>query len=264
MYSRFDFIDAARSTGNAFVDLVIAARNPEAPLIGAPAWNVTDCFGHVASTPSRFMGLVDGTVESCEHPQDLVDHNAKQIANLATRDIGGLSDMLLEDLDVLLDTVAHFGARVPNMDFDGVCPIRADAALGLLIGEFAIHGHDIAQATRQPWTIDPQLASLVAHGRHHILPRWVDPETAAGHTATYDVRLRSAERSIYEFTDGVLEVNPADPRPADVHISVDPTTAMLAAYGRVSTRWACLTGRAFAWGPRPWLAAGFMKKFVPA
>lgn len=264
MYSRFDFIDAARSTGRDFVDLFSAARDPDARLTGSPSWSVTDCFGHVASTPARFMGLVDGSEECCRLPQDLVDLNAKQIANLPTRDRTLLADMLLDDLDILLDTVAHFGARVPQMDFDGDCHIRADAALGLLIGEFAVHGHDIARVTGQSWTIDPQLAPLVAHGRHQILPRWVDPVTSAGHTATYDIRLRGSDRFTFQFTDGALEINPADPRPADVHLSVEPVTAMLAAYGRVSSSWACFTGRAFAWGPRPWLATGLMKRFVPA
>ncbi|MGV9710782.1 maleylpyruvate isomerase N-terminal domain-containing protein [Gordonia sp. NPDC003424] len=264
-YSRFDYIDAAREIGARFVDLVRGVANPDVRLAGTPAWTVTDLLGHVACTPSRYLDLAAGGDDWSPRASDVADFNAKQIANLPTRDIGTLCERLLTDLDRLLDTVCHFGARVPVMHFDGDRRIRADAALGILIGEFAVHGHDVASGVGASWPIDPALSPLIARGRHQVLPSWVDEDACRGHSATYDIRLRGCdERFVYEFTDGRLEIDPAEPRPADVHLSIDPVTALLAGYGRVSPTWAAMTGRAVAWGSRPWLAAGLGRRFLPA
>lgn len=265
MYSRFDYIDAARAAGAQFVALVNGIVDPETRLPSTPGWTVTDCLGHVSTAPGRYLELVRGDGIWQGNAADLADFNAKQIANLASRDVRVLSATLLEDLEELLDTVARFGAQVPKMHFDGDRVIRADAALGILIGEFVVHGHDIACAVGAPWPVDPQVSAMIARGRHQILPSWVDADACAGHCATYDIRLRGCDESfIYEFTDGRLEINPAEPRIPDVHISVDPTTALLAGYGRSSPMWAALTGRAFAWGGKPWLAPTLPKKFLPA
>lgn len=264
-YSRFDYIDAARETGARFVDLVRGVADPEGRLTSTPAWTITDLFGHVATTPSRYLGLAAGDGTWSSRADHLPDFNAKQIANLATRDVGELGDRLLDDLDQLLDTVGHFGARVPMMNFDGDRRIRADAALGILIGEFAVHGHDVAQSVGGSWAIDPALAPMIARGRHQVLPSWVDDTACAGHTATYDIRLRGCdEQFVYEFTDGRFEIDPAEPRDPDVHLSIDPVTALLAGYGRRSPTWAVCTGHAIAWGARPWLAAGLGRRFLPA
>ncbi|MEE3849111.1 maleylpyruvate isomerase N-terminal domain-containing protein [Gordonia sp. LSe1-13] len=264
-FSRFDYIDAARETGTRFVDLVRTVTDPEARLTGTPGWSVVDCLGHVAAAPARYLELARGEGSYPQRPGDMPDFNAKQIANMTTRDVWSLTDQLLDDLDRLLDAVCHFGARVPVMDFDGGARVRADSALGILIGEFVVHGHDVADAVGTPWPIDPTMAPLVARGRHQVLPQWLRESTCCGHSATYDIRLRGcSEHFVYEFTDGRLEIDPANPRPPDVHMSLDPVVAMLAAYGRVSPTWAALTGRAFAWGARPWLAAGLYGRFAPA
>ncbi|MFW0795629.1 maleylpyruvate isomerase N-terminal domain-containing protein [Gordonia sp. CPCC 205515] len=264
-YSRFDYIDAARETGAQFVELVAGVTDPDLRLTSTPSWTVTDLFGHVAATPSRYLELATGGGAWSCRADDLPDFNAKQIANLTTRDIRELGDRLLDSLEQLLDTVGHFGAQVPTMNFDGDRRIRADAALGILIGEFVVHGHDVARTVGRTWAIDPALAPMIARGRHHVLPSWVDDTACRDHCATYDIRLRGTEeRFVYEFTDGHLEVDPAEPQHPDVHISIDPVTALLAGYGRISPTWAVLTGKAVAWGAHPWLAAGLGNRFLPA
>lgn len=92
------------------------------------------------------------------------------------------------DLDTLVDAVSHFNARVPQMRFDGDRLIRADAALGILIGEFVVHGHDIARAVGAQWWVEPDVVLMIIRGRQQILPSWVDSVGAAGHDATYDIR----------------------------------------------------------------------------
>lgn len=265
MFSRFDYIDAALTTGARFLELVDGVEDTETRLPHTPGWTLVDCLGHVALAPTRFLALARGEGEWCRDALDVPDFNAKQIANLPTRDVRVLADRLRDDLDTLVDAVSHFNARVPQMRFDGDRLIRADAALGILIGEFVVHGHDIARAVGAQWWVEPDVVLMIIRGRQQILPSWVDSAGAAGHDATYDIRLRGcSERYIYEFTDGDLVINPPEPRRPDVHISVDATTALLAEYGRISPAWAALTGRAFAWGSKPWLAPRLASRFLPA
>lgn len=265
MFSRFDYTDAALTTGERFLKLVEGVDEPETRLPDMPGWTLVDCLGHVALAPTRFLALARGEGEWCRQAIDVPDFNAKQIANLPTRDVSVLARQLREGLDILVDTVSHFNAQVPKMRFDGDRLIRADAALGILIGEFVVHGHDIARAVGARWWVEPDVVLMIIRGRQQVLPSWVDPTAAAGHDGTYDIRLRGcSERYLYEFTDGELIINPDDPRRAEVHVSVDPAAALLIGYGRLSPTWAALTGRAFAWGSKPWLAPRLAQKFLPA
>lgn len=127
-----------------------------------------------------------------------------------------------------------------------------------------MHGRDIAKTAGKPWIIDPSQVPLVLAGQHQVMPGWVNPATARGHTATYEFRVRGFGCHIYEFTDGVLKVDPTQPRRPDVHISAEPVTALLLSYGRIGPIWPSLTGRVLAWGRKPWLAAGLNQRFFPA
>lgn len=263
--SRFDYIDAARALGGQFVDLVRDTESPDVRVEPNRGWSLVDCVGHVAAEPSRYLDLARGNDEWPCHPRLLGDIYAKQIANLRTRDLGTLTDEFLADLDALLDTVRRFGARVPMMRIAGRQRVRSDAALGILIGELAIRGRDIAHALGTRWDIDPAIAPLVTRGGHQLLRPWADSYVSGGHTATYDVRIRrSSERIIYQFTDGHLEIDPAEARHPDVVVSVDPVSVVLAAHGRFSPVKAVATGRAVAWGTKPWLAIGLSRRLSEA
>ncbi|GAA1481509.1 maleylpyruvate isomerase family mycothiol-dependent enzyme [Gordonia sinesedis] len=263
--SRFDFIDAARTTGERFAALTRDLGAADIRLRDDPTWSVADCVGHIACEPSRYLDLISGDTEWPASAIDLVDIYAKQVANLTTRDVGELCDKLLVDLDALLDTVYHFAAQVPMMSIAGDRCVRADAALGILTGEMMLTGMDIARSLHVRWPVDRTIAPLVIRGRHQLLPNWVDQVTPDGHTATYDVRLRGCDdRFVYEFTDGKLELDPAEPRRADVHLSIDAAAALLTGNGRMSPTWAIASGRAMVWGPRPWLAPGLAAIFARA
>ena len=261
---RSALIDAARVTADRFVRLVTAAPPDDPRVPATPDWTITDTFGHVAMEPSRYRDLAKGSGDWPRRASELPAFNARQIAELPTRDRHQLGDILAADLNSLLDTVAGFGDVAPMMYFDGDQRIRADVALGTLIGEFVVHGYDIARLLRKPWPIDAALAPMIIRGQHQVMPGWVNSESSDGHTATYLFRLRGQDAYVYEFTDGRLVVNPDMPRTIDVHISVEPVTGLLLSYGRCSPTRAALTGKIFAWGRKPWLAPRFTQRFLPA
>ena len=172
MFSRFDYTDAALTTGERFLELVEGVDEPETRVPDTPGWTLVDCLGHVALAPTRFLELARGEGEWCRQAVDVPDFNAKQIANLPTREVSVLARQLRDDLDTLVDAVSHFNAQVPKMRFDGDRLIRADAALGILIGEFVVHGFDVARAVGARWWVEPEVVLMIVRGRQQIPAGW--------------------------------------------------------------------------------------------
>lgn len=257
-------ISAASEAADRFTDLVLSAPEPERRVPATPDWSVTDVFGHVAMEPGRYRALALGEGAWPSRVADLPAFNAEQVRTLPTRDLGELATILRRDVDGLLETIDGFGEEQPMMFFDGDQQVRADRALGTLLGEFVVHGHDIATLLGRPWPIEPELVPLIMAGLHQVLPGWVNPARAAGHTGVYELRLRGLTRYVYRFDNGRVTVDPPAPERIDVSISADPVTALLLNYGRTSQWRATLTGKITAWGRRPWLALGFTGRFQAA
>lgn len=68
-------------------------------------------------------------------------------------------------------------------------------------------------------------------------------------------------RHIYEFTDGVLTVDPVRPRRIDVHIRMRTAVALPALCLRRRPLHMAARGDTVAWGRKPRLAPGFGRRF---
>lgn len=262
--SRREFVEATRASAAQFCELALSLDGADPRVAATPDWTITDVLGHVAMEPARYRDLIAGGGEWPASAAELPAFNAEQVRRLPTRDPDRLVGILQKSVTELLDVVEGFGADAPLMWFDGDQRVRADVALGTLIGEFVVHGRDIATAAGKRWVIDPAHVPLVLTGQQQVMPGWVNPASARHHTATYDFRVRGFARYIYEFNDGVLEVNPERPRRPDVHIRAEPVTALLLTYGRIGQVRPALTGQILAWGRKPWLAARLNQRFLPA
>ncbi|MBO0873425.1 MAG: maleylpyruvate isomerase N-terminal domain-containing protein [Pseudonocardia sp.] len=253
--------DALRTVATRFAELTRSAPDPYREVTATPGWSMIDLLGHVAMEPSRYRELALGRGEWPSRVVDLPAFNAEQIRTLPSRNVAELTAKLRADTESLLDAVAGFGDDPPLMNFDGDQRVRADLALGTLLGEYVVHGHDIAGTLGRPWPIDPRHVPMIMTGLNQVMPAWVDPARADGHTATYELRLRRLARYVYAFRDGKLTVNPSAAKRVDVHISIEPVTALLMSYRRLG-QWApTLTGKVRAWGRRPWLGTGFTDLF---
>ncbi|HET6875645.1 MAG TPA: hypothetical protein VFH70_12740 [Acidimicrobiales bacterium] len=130
--------------------------------------------------------------------------------------------------------------------------IGLGAMLGVALGEYLLHGLDIAKAASVDWTIRPEDARIVLTSVMPMLPLLVDPKATAQVKASYDLRIRGGVRLTFRIDRGSGAIDwPGGP--VDCHVSADPVAMMLVAYGR-RTQWVpALTGRLLAWGRKPWL-----------
>lgn len=259
-----ELVAAASKAADSFAELALSIPDPDIEVAATPGWSITDVVGHVTMEPSRYRELALGRGAWPPRVVDLPAFNARQIRALPTRDMNQLADKLRTDTAELLATVSAFGDDPPTMNFDGDQRMRADRALGTLLGELVVHGYDIARTVHRPWPIAPTLVPLIMEGVHQILPGWVNPTRTGDHTAVYELRLRGLARYVYAFHKGRLTVNPSHPSRVDAHISAEPVTALLMNYGRTGQLRETITGKLLVWGPRPWLALRLPGLFHPA
>ena len=244
-----------------FAALVTAAPDPAVQVPDTPGWTVRDVAAHLVTVVVRYADGPQGRGTWTSTPLELPALNHDQIQALGEATVGDLAASLRRELAALRAQIQGYGSKLPSFRFHGGEPVRADIALGLLLGELLVHGHDVARALRRPWPIDPGHAALVIEGLNPILPGWVRPERVQGFTASFELRLRGQASHLWAFRDGRLEVNPPHPGTIDVHISGDPAALLLVFYAREPQWKHIATGRMLTWGRRPWLALTLTSRF---
>lgn len=244
-----------------FAALVTAAPDPATAVPDTPGWTVRDIAAHLATVVARYADGPKGRGTWTNTPLELPALNHDQIQALGAVAAGDLAASLRRELATLRAQIQAYGSRPPCFRFHGGEPVRADIALGLLLGELVVHGHDVARALRRPWPIDPGHAALIIEALNPILPGWVRAERIQGFTATFELNLRGQATHIWAFRDGRLQVNPPHPGVIDVHVSGDPAALLMVFYARESQWKHIATGQILAWGRKPWLALTLTSHF---
>jgi uncharacterized protein (TIGR03083 family) len=244
-----------------FVTMVTGAPDPTVRVPSTPAWTVRDVAAHLVTVTVRYADGPEGRGVWTRTPMDLPGLNHDQLAALGIATVGELAARLRRELTALRAQVQGYGTDLPSYRFHGGERVRADIALGILLGELVVHGSDAARALRRPWSIDPAHAALIFEGLNPILPGWVRPERVRGLTAGVELRLRGQARHVWVFRDGRLQVDPPDPGRIDVHVSADPASFLLVCYARESQWKHLASGRILAWGRKPWLALTLTSRF---
>jgi uncharacterized protein (TIGR03083 family) len=258
-------VASIRSLSGLLAELVTTADRPDAPVGPTPGWSVTQVVAHLAGVTVQLAPEVD--------TPDARQFEIPTARRLGTPDAAGQLPVprrapgLPAALDALRCAVAALPSG-PGVDAAGPVPyagavevVPADL-FGLILGEFLVHGHDLAATLRRPWPIDPEQAAEVLRAVVTVLPAWVDPARATDVCCVIELKVRGDRRYRWQLADGALVADPPGPRPADVTISARPAAMVMLLYGRLSPWRGIVTGRVRGWGRRPGLvleAARFLR-----
>lgn len=231
------------------------------PVPATPDWTVRDVTAHLITAVDRYLAGPHGGMLRVDDPQELPRLNQNLLRQVPHATHPDLLQQLRTRVAELVEQVGGYGRRQPSYVFNGGQPVRADRALGILVGELAVHGGDIAAATHRPWPITADDMDVILDGLGQVLPGWVNPRRCRQHSAAYDIRLRDGNHYAWIFTDGTLRIEVAPPGRFDCHLAARPSTLLRVMYRRRSPLAAALTGAAVAWGRRPWLALSLPSRF---
>jgi uncharacterized protein (TIGR03083 family) len=251
---------AVADVGGRVVELLRGATDGAAPV--SDRWTVRDAAAHLVGGTALYRELALGAPSPVPvlTPDALAHFNDERIADVAASGPALLGEHLAHE-------VAGFVAATDGRPggqpvcWHGRIPVDLAQLTCVLLGEYVVHGYDLATALDAPWPVDPGHAALVLHGYGPLQAHSTDPVTAAGHTAAYGIDLGGDARSTVRFTDGAVTVTPGAPGPVDCEIGSDPVTFLLVGTGRLSQWAAVALGLLRAGGPRPELATGFGRLF---
>lgn len=251
---RDDALQTLGQQAGAFARLVEGISNPDRPT-NALKWTVAETAVHVLSAV-RY----DTRCIRCEETPRLVDdvlavgsaQNEELMAREPERDPRKVAGLLREAVDTFIQEAA---ARAPNDPayFRTGFGTTVTTTICMLIGEFLIHGYDIATTMGVPWDLDRRAAELSVYGTAATMPLAANPATTAGVRALVQVRVRGGASFAVRIDDGYVTTEPAGAR-ADLYTSVNPVTYLMLGFGRYSPLKAFATGGLFGWGRRPSLA----------
>ena len=221
MTDRAAVMNALHAASDRFITMVESLDQSDA---GRPVpnldWNVAETVAHVLTIVRR--GFADR--RRSETAAATADLNQLVLDETLERDLATLTQLLRQDVHTVLDVV------YPKIPEDRVFPFHAGVtttmtpALRIVLGEFLVHGHDVARAVDRPWEITGDEALLLAG--NELLGAWVRPDAP---TERYELRLGAYPPVRFELAPGRL--SPTDEEP-DVVIESDPVDFVLSFYGR--------------------------------
>lgn len=257
-----DALHAARSalaeTAERVAELVASLPESTAP-IRPGTWTVRDCAVHLAVEAEGCIELARGAPAPYVY-SDAAQFNVEGAAKIADNpesDPRKLAGLLGDAAERLLDASANRAGN-QSVDFWGI-PQDLSRLVALELGEFVMHGYDIAKAVGRPWPIEPSIAHLALYGYAPCFHLCVASDIGR-HTAGYLIEVRDGPEMVMRFTDGVLSIEPPG-GPVDASLSVDAAGFLFAVFGRISLWDAIALRMITVGGPQPELALGFFDRF---
>jgi uncharacterized protein (TIGR03083 family) len=219
-------------------------------------WTVRDLAAHIALGTEVYREYAAGRTEPFVDLSDwaggsLARTSAQRLVEEQERNLQALATRLRNAAEALLEfTAACRGDE--QVVWHGI-EIDVRSMIGILLGEYLMHGYDLARLLKQQWPVDRNDARVVLEATLSLLPLLADPRTTARVHARFDVRVRGGTQFTMRIDDGRVTTDvPAVP--VDCHVSADPVAFLFVAYGRRSQWGPILTGRMLAWGRKPWLS----------
>ena len=225
--TRAEVMAALHDASARFIELAAAVTPSDAARPVPPLeWTVGETIGHVLTVIRR--GYRDPRRSAT--PEETAGLNQICLDELEERDPAALAELLRADVHTALDLVYPKIADDRVFPFHGGVETTMTPALHVVLGEFLIHGYDVARALDQPWEISEADAHLMVPGE--LMGAWLRADAP---DERYELRLGDHEPIGFAIHDGTLVVGDAAALVAgDVGVVAMPTLEMvLTFYGRI-------------------------------
>jgi hypothetical protein len=212
------------------------------------SWSAAEVGAHLVGLPGRYAAMLDSPTPV---PISTRAENQRALATVTERDPKVLADLLETEVDRLAPRLGENGDR--HVWFFTV-DHTAEGVGGILLTELLVHGLDLARSRSTPWPITRTQAVACTRGILPAVEVAVNPRAAERATGTCHLRIRHGDDWTITVKHGDVTVERTRPRRPDLHVSADPVTFLLNAYGHIGPSRATLTGGIVAWGRRPLLS----------
>jgi hypothetical protein len=163
-------------------DLVRSLPDPSSRVPGLD-WTVGQTAAHLVAAARFYPRYATGQATP-EATIDLAEGNLHRIAQVGDHGLVELADLLVAEPQRLFEQTADLAPDHP-VAFHGGATLDLAAQIGILLGEYLVHGLDLARSARRPWPIDPDHARLVIAGATALLPAiWTPTPPGASGSAT--------------------------------------------------------------------------------
>jgi len=235
----------------------------ETPLSNSSYWTVREAAVHLVNYGGTYADIAQGMPSPVQAVtrENLAAENDMRIADIPETAPAAVADLLLESVDGFLEGTAALPGDHPVV-FHGGIGLDVAGLVGISLGEYLLHGYDIAEAEGKPWRIDPAHAHLVLYGYGPCYGDLVNPKTTQGLNAGFGIEIRGGAAFTVRFTDGVYGVEPPQSLPVDATISADPAAFLLVGSGRMSQSSAVALDLLTPGGLQPEMALRFVDLFV--
>lgn len=227
-------------------------------------WSLRQTAAHLVAAASLNAQLLAGKIEPHES-SNIAALNEESLAQVDAITPEELADAITKAAADLVAVARTIPAGQTMRWVNGV-EQHIGTPLGAVLGEFLIHGFDIARSVGRPWNIRREHAAQVIAALIPVMPMFVHRENAAGFRGSFDIRVRGGVRFVANFDDGILAIQDPSETPGrkrvDCHISADPAALLLVSYGRVNQWGQLARGKMLAWGRKPWLAIKFGRLMI--
>lgn len=215
-------------------------------------WSTGELTAHVISVVESFQRYLSTQVGPSYSYDRLAEYNQHRLDEVTERHPGETAPRMERAVSGFLQMTRNSEPNDPFPWFDGHL-LDVATAYALLAAELLVHGRDLARGRGVSWPIPAAEARHTVMGLLPAVPASVDRQEATGTELHARVRLWGAPTFGLRARSGGLEVTNGS-GPVDVTLWAHPTAFLLATFGRVRPLSLVLSGRALAWGRRPWIA----------
>ncbi|MDW3177982.1 MAG: maleylpyruvate isomerase N-terminal domain-containing protein [Acidimicrobiia bacterium] len=267
-FTTVEVVAQLRESADRFANLVPRITDEAAVSPHLPDWPVSEIVRHVTILPDYYQEIAAGNAELIDEATDMASKNTQNIARIEGLSLSECAEHMIHGIDAFCRVVeADDGQSLVDFHAGSTGTLTQIAAIA--VGEYEVHGLDLAAALGVPWQIERNGAAMCILGALPVAgTQWLDAEAVAGHSGSYRIKLRGGSGAVHvSFSDGAARIcgspDTAASEPASTLISADPV-AFLKVFYRRQSQWAAIArAQMLSYGTKPLRALTLKDKFLP-